>query len=290
MPNTLQQIIDDERLSPDSPEMDTIVMSRGEIEALLRAEFGYAGLSIRYGGSKAKGTILKCEHDLDLFVYFHRDNDAAGQTLSDIYAAVARALAKKYRVKPGTTSLRVYVVDGATQRDLKVDVVPGRFIEGSDGDVFLHQSDGDKDYLKTNPETHIKHVAESGVVPAVCGLKLWRIKNGVAVKQFPFELLCIDLLKPLRRRQLDEQVASVLQQLAEMRTPPRVEDPANSNNDVSTVLKDAWPDIRQAASDSLQRMGSGWADVLGLPADGAAEEKLFAMAAAVRTPTKPWSN
>lgn len=289
MGKTLQQIIDEERLDPDGPEMSAIIASRNDIEALLRRSFGYSGISIRYGGSKAKGTILSCEHDLDLLVYFHRDNTAAGDTIADIYRSVGDALAQDYFVQAGTTSLRVYAGNGPARRDLKVDVVPGRFIEGSSGDVFLHQNDAQKSYLMTNPETHIRHVAESGVVPALCGLKLWRIKNGVGVKQFPFELLCLDLLKPLKRKLLDEQVQSVLGQLAAMRSAPRIADPANTNNDVSGMLANAWLDIQQAASDALRRTSYGWADVLGVP-EAVAGEKLYAMAAAVHTPTKPWSN
>lgn len=287
---SLQEIIADERLSQDSPEMAVILASRAKIETLIREEYGHSDISIRYGGSKAKGTILKCEHDADLLVYFHRDNDAAGKTLREIYQNVGATLGKAYAPEPGTTSWRVHEDIGLSKRYLKVDVVPGRFINGSEGDVYLHQKNGEKDWLQTNPEKQIKHVTESGLIVPLCGLKLWRIKNGVGVRQFPFELMCIDLMGDLKTRSLDDQVYIALERMAEMANAPRVVDPANENNNVSAALKLAWPEIRQAATDSLNRMDQSWADVLGLPPEHVSDEKLYASAALVRTKTQPWSN
>lgn len=287
---SLEEIVDEERLDPNSPEMKAITTSRKAIEDLIRGEYGYEGLSIRYGGSKAKGTILKCEHDADLLVYFHRDNDVAGKTLREIYEAIGTTLNGHYAAEPGTTSWKVHALVGTARRYLKVDVVAGRFIDGNEGDVFLHQKSGEKDYMLTNPEKHISHVTESGLVPALCGLKLWRIKNGIRVKQFPFELMCIDLMSDLRRRSLEDQVYTAIQRMGDMARAPRVVDPANSNNDVTKALNLAWSEIRQTASDALNRMDNGWADVLGMPPEAASDEKLYDMASAVAQPTKPWSH
>jgi len=287
---SLAEIIQSERLAQDSPEMQTIIESRNEIQRLIQSEYGHNEISIRYGGSKAKGTILLREHDSDLLVYFHRNNESAGSTLSEIYHAIKETLETQYHTEPGTTSLRVFRKSGNSVRSLKVDVVPGRFVHGSDGNVHLHQNGGAKDYLLTNPEKHIQHVTQSGVVPALCGLKLWKIMNAVAIKQFPFELLCIDLLSPLKKYQLEDQIRLVLESIAEMDSPPRVEDPANPSNDVSSALKITWPDVQMAARGSIQRLDYGWTDALGLPDKASRDEQIFAMAASVRTPTKPWAN
>lgn len=286
---TLKQIIDDEKLDPDSQHMADIRAAGDRIEKIIRARFGRDGISVREGGSKKKGTILKCEHDLDVLAYLHRSNALAGATLAEIHASMGALLSQHFLVEPGTTSWRVFEVVNGARRDLKVDLVPGRFEDDSLTRVWLYQKDGERERLLTNPEKHIDHVVNCGALDAVCGLKLWRIKQGLDVSQFPFELLCIDLLKPLRSRSLESQVQGVLSAIAAMDRAPRVEDPANAENDVSSRLKRSWGAIQATAVRSLGRMNEGWSAVLGLPPEQADERRLYAMASSVRTPTRPWS-
>ena len=289
MSKTLKQLIKDERLVPEGPEMEAIRQTRSDMESMIRGKFGIRGLTFKYGGSKAKGTILKCEHDLDLLAYFDNDNKIAGNTLEEIYNSMWALLNQPYDVVPGTTSLRLY--QQGARRDLKVDLVPGRYTESDDGTVYLHQNGGEVNWLKTNPDMHIEHVTESGVVEALCGLKTWRVRNGVkSMRQFPFELLCIDLLQPLKRKTIEEQVSGVLEGIASTDTPPRVEDPANKDNDVSKRLKEGWGDLRSAAQSSLGRANQGWASVLGIPPEPANVDTLHAMARSVSVQTKPWAN
>ncbi|MDZ4865208.1 MAG: hypothetical protein SGJ01_17445, partial [Gemmatimonadota bacterium] len=61
----LEGVLKEQSLSDDSPEMNELRRRRSEVEEHLRAEFGSAP-RIRYGGSKAKGTMIKEAYDLDL--------------------------------------------------------------------------------------------------------------------------------------------------------------------------------------------------------------------------------
>ena len=70
----------------------------------------------------------------------------------------------------------------------------GRFTDDKKADAFIYQNAGDKKRLKTNFDVHIEHVNESGVLDAIRLLKLWKVRRGLRVKQFAFELLIIHLL------------------------------------------------------------------------------------------------
>src|SRR5690349_8509492 len=73
----LQQLIESQTLAEDSPELKALRKRRDEIEAHLREAFG-SSPNIRYGGSQAKGTLVRDSYDLDLVCYFPRDESDAG--------------------------------------------------------------------------------------------------------------------------------------------------------------------------------------------------------------------
>jgi hypothetical protein len=291
---SLQEIVEAERLDPNGAEMREIQRCRMEVETLLRAEFGTQGLSIRYGGSKSKGTMLKRSYDLDILSYVHHDNDRLGSRLSEIHDSVKSALEKQYWVDDsGTTALRLHAKDDRTKGPgLRIDVVPGRFIDASQTYVFLHQTDGEKSRLQTNPDKHIEFVRDSGVLDGVCALKLWRVGNGLLVRQFPFEILSVNLLKPKRNLEINAQVAHVLGTIASMTSPPRVEDPANANNDLSRLLtQNVWADLQAAAQRAVKQLpNSSWASILLVDDVDASSEHIAAVAASVKTVSRPWSS
>lgn len=287
----LRQILADEYLDPDGPEIAQIESVRADVEKLLFGEFGRTGLSFKYGGSKAKQTILKSSFDLDLLCYFHRENESAGATLEDIYSNVARVLGGAYRVELRTTAIRLHAIDDRTGGPgLRVDIVPGRFIAGSSGDVHLHQLDGEKQWLKTNPEKHIQHVLSFEGHEEVCALKLWRIKTNLQMRQFAFELLCIDQLSKHRGLGLSTRVEMVLRDFASMPNSPPIIDPANPSNDLSELTAPViWAELKQAATQSLRELPvQEWPGVLMVDPVSVDVEPLLS---AVRSapPSKPWS-
>ena len=158
----LQAILRAQDVRPDCAEMHALQSARADVEDLLKSAFNPAPI-IRYGGSKAKGTMLLADFDLDVICYFPRDSANAGESIKALYENVRKILETKYQVDPRTTALRVF----DHENDLRIDVVPGRFIDASQTYAFLHQNGGEKDRLKTNLAMHLTHVTESGCVDEI---------------------------------------------------------------------------------------------------------------------------
>ena len=294
----LEAILRDQTLANDSPEMQLLRNHREEVEAHLRSEFAGANPTIRYGGSKAKGTMIRESYDLDIPCYFPRDDADAGSTLREIYENAAKALGKKYWVQPKGSALRLLGLESRV--DFHIDVVPGRFVDGESGDVFLYRSTGEKQRLKTNLDTHIAHVRESGVVPAIRLMKLWSTRCAIGMKTFALELLVVKLLEG-SRDSLPDQLRFLWTEFTHRSETLSVEDPANpQGNDLSDLLGPSVRTILSSASDATLRMisANGWESVFGpvqkVSGDGpdqAAAAKLASLrtiAANIPVPTRPY--
>ncbi len=290
----LERVLRDQDLSDDSVEMEDLREHRKQVEQLLRDSFGSAP-TIRYGGSKAKGTLNKESYDLDMTCYFPRDDESAGETVEEIYETVERALQTQYRTRRKGCAIRL--LDAEDDTDFHIDVVPGRFVDGDDGDVFLHPSSSDKERLKTNLEKHIDHVKNSGVVDAIRLMKLWKVRRQIAVKTFPLELLTIDQLDEKKAESLPDQLTHVWTQFRDRMDELQIEDPANpEGNDLSELLGSA---VRQQLKDQARTTletikRSGWEAVFGKVDDSddgkerARMDALRRVAAASPVPAKPW--
>jgi hypothetical protein len=207
----LEQVLQAQRLAEDSEELKNIRKRRDDVETLLRSKFEKCSPTIRYGGSVAKKTMIKDAYDLDIVCYFAHDDDAAGDNLKEIYDKVNAALAGDYQTELRTSAIRLrsnkmedYLAD------FHIDVVPGRFTDETKSDCFIHQSGREKSRLKTNIDVHIKHIRDSGVIPAIRLFKLWNVRNGIWLKTFVMELLVIELLKEHKDLPLDEKLKHVL--------------------------------------------------------------------------------
>jgi hypothetical protein len=288
----LADILKGQDLKDDSQELKDLRTHRDDVETKLRNGFPKASASIRYGGSRAKGTLIKESYDLDIVFYVPNDNNEAGGTLSEIFDNVRNKLAENYYVEPKTSAIRLRGKDDKV--DFHIDVVPGRYVDDSKSDCFIHQNGGDKDRLKTNLDVHVEHVRDSGVVPAVRLLKLWRVRRGLSIKQFVFELLVIHLLKAKKDESLDAQLKHVWTSLKEAAEPIGIEDPANpTGNDLSQFLKSAWDELSSRSSDTLDLLEeSGWEAIFGAVEeakdDKSKMDRVRRAAASVLTPTRPW--
>ena len=287
-----QSVLAAQTPADDSPEMKELQTNRAAVEKVLREAFPGASATIRYGGSKAKGTLILESYDLDVVFYVPNGNNTAGETLKEIFGNVKTALAKHYTVEPKTSALRLRSTD--RRSDLHIDVVPGRFTDDSKTDCYLHQANGDKDRLKTNLDVHIKHIRDSGVLDALRLLKLLRVRRAIQVKQFAYELLGVKLLKGKQQRPIGEQLDYFFTEIANSEQPITIEDPANpGGNDLSALLKTAWPGLRPAARSILQQAtASGWEGVFGKPSTVPAANRaprLEVIRQSTSTATKPWS-
>jgi hypothetical protein len=286
----LEAILRDQTLAPGSEELKDLQQRRNEVEEVLLKEFGTAP-RILEAGSKKKGTMIKASYDLDLTCYFGHEDTAAGETLKEIYNRVQNVLAGSYLTAPKGSAIRIKRLDVGT--DLHIDVVPGRYVEGRSGDVFLHRSSGDKDRLKTNLDVHVAHVRDSGMTDAIRLMKLWRERNRLSVKTFALELLTIKLLDDFRGKPLTEQLSYAWEELRDHSDTIAVEDPANpSGNDISDMLNaSVRASLSSTASSTLAAIQlSGWTAVFGPVKDDDRASALRRIAVSSPAAARPWSS
>ena len=288
----LNAVLRDQTFAPGCDELKTLQEHRKEVEQLLLKHFEESTPTIKYGGSRAKGTMIKESYDLDVVCYFPRDDNAAGENLKEIYENTETALRGEYFTERKTSAIRLK--DPKNFTDFHIDVVPGRYVDGDDGVVFLYQSSGDKDRLKTNPEKHIEHVRDSGLQDPIKLMKLWRVRNGIAVKTFALELLVIELLKHRKKATLPNQLLHVFTTFRDDKENLSIEDPANpSGNDLSELLNETVKSLLSSAAATTLRQieGTGWKTVFGpVPEEdrtAALENIAISIPAASRQ--KPWA-
>jgi len=208
--------------------------NRAEVEGFLRNKFGQEPI-IRYAGSKAKGTMIAESYDLDIVCYFPSSEE---ESLKKIHDKVQQALALKYLIEPKASAVRIKRVDNQVETDYHIDLVPGRFIDGSTGDAFLHVAyGGEKERMQTNIDTHISYIQKSGCQDAIKLMKLWKMRNNVPIKTFVMELVVVAVLKDSKTKaDFSKSLTEVLSCLSGDIETMRLADPANSNNIVSEVM------------------------------------------------------
>ncbi|MCB1058134.1 MAG: hypothetical protein KDD11_21755 [Acidobacteria bacterium] len=288
----LNRILEQQTFKDDDQELKDLRQRRDDIRERLLVEFSSSAPSIRWAGSMAKKTMIREAYDGDMTCYFEHDETSAGSTLKELYEATEKALRVDFQVERKTSALRVRAQDDWTT-DLHIDVVPGRFTTDDRDDVFLYQAGGEKERLKTNLETHIEHIRDSGVREAVRLMKLWRTRNGIdSAKTFVLELLVVKLLQDHVDEELPSQLEHVWTEFRDRASELRVEDPANSNNDLKPLLDACRSSLQVVAEDTLWQIeNQGWEAVFGEVDDVDDQDKresLVAAAAAVTSPTRPW--
>src|SRR3990172_6734341 len=103
----LLAILRQQTLAPESTELKALQDERGKVEKLLREYFLKSSPTIRYGGSKAKGTMIKKAYYLDIICYSAHDDTGAGETLEEIYKNTKKALEGSYWIEEKPSALRL---------------------------------------------------------------------------------------------------------------------------------------------------------------------------------------
>lgn len=293
-PNTyLGEILQSQTLAEDSDELKALRDRREAVDRLLLDGFPDSTPTLRYAGSKAKHTMIRESYDLDITCNFDRDDTKAGATLKDIYDNTATILENDYFVERKPSALRLRSKAG-TRDDFHVDVVPGRFVDGDDGDVFLYRNSAEKGRQKTNLDIHLMHIRDSGVRPAIRLMKLWNVRNAVNMKTFVLELLVVDLLSGKTDACLSDQLLHVFTTFRDNASALRVEDPANpGGNDLSEALNDTIKTIVSAAArNSIARIEAGGWETLFGPAERLGDEEkrqaLLKAPSVIGVRSKPW--
>lgn len=292
----LEEVRRNQSFAPDDPEIETLRSRAGDVKELLQTELSTHAPAVRNAGSYRKGTMIRESYDFDILVYFDHDTDV-GDTLKEIRDVVKEVLDKEYIAEPRRSALRI--LDANEPEDptyFHIDVVPGRFIDGDDGDVAIYQEGGEKGWLKTNPEIHISHIQKSGVRDAIKLLKFWNLRRfGQPMQTFILELLTVKLLDGMADRKLSVQLEHVWTQFRDHPDSLCVTDPANSNNDLTDALDAAArSQLAVDAQQALDRIADeDWEAIFGEVEKQSVEDETNALeAAAVVTssPSRPYSD
>ncbi len=233
-------------------------LHKDEITKFLRTEFGDTP-HIKYAGSYEKGTMISDRYDLDIVCYFLSGDS---RSLKDIREDVAKRLREKYVTRPKASAERILDLKGAAAPgDFHIDVVPGRFIEGTK-DVFLHVQYGEQERMKTNLKTHIDYITNSECVPVIRLIKLWAHRNRLQIKTFILELFVVEALKGSRSKSdLKESFLGVLDAFESEFETLQLVDPANTNNVVSQLMQPAEKTNIARAAANAHKMLDGVDDI-----------------------------
>lgn len=205
-----------------------------EVELFLRQEFGQSPV-IKIAGSVSKGTAVSDSYDLDIVMYFPSSDT---RTLKEIYQEVHNKLASRYTIDPKTSALRITGISSERNNsDYHIDVVPGRFIPGTQ-DVFLHMNSAERERMQTNLKTHIDYITRSGCQEIIKLVKLWKVRNDVVFKTFILELFVINALQGSHdKSDLENGFKKVMEAFVN-NVHVELVDPANSANIVSRTISD----------------------------------------------------
>lgn len=227
----LQDLLDSQDLTPQ--QEGDLQKHKKEVTDFLLSAFD-AKPQIKYAGSREKGTMIRDRYDLDIVCYFPSTDN---RSLKEIRDDLSRRLSQRYLLEDKASAERILDLKGASApADFHIDVVPGRFIEGTK-DVFLHVAYGDRERMQTNLKTHIDHIVNRGCVPIIRLVKLWAHRNNVRIKTFVLELFVVDALSGSRNKNdLAEGFLEVLEKFRDSFVSTQLVDPANSANVVSRLV------------------------------------------------------
>lgn len=232
-----QQTLADTELAP-------LRAARDEIEALLKSHLGWSP-RFYYAGSYAKHTIVRINYDLDLVVYF---DSQRFPTLREMYHSVYRTLADRYgsHVVQKTVSIQISYSSG-----FHIDVVPGRLISSFGKDANLYRTDTETS-LRTNIETQVGHVRESGQTDVMRLMKIWRERHSLNFKSFALELIVLRALSGSFERGYDDKVLAILRFVRDRVLDIPLIDPANTNNNLADSIPRTQKEVmRRQAIESL---------------------------------------
>ncbi len=183
---------------------------------------------LNLSGSYAKGTAVQGGTDVDLFISISSN---LNMTMKDIYYSLL-----KYMKGSGYPTARAQNVSvGINVNGVKVDLVPAKRQNTHNDDHSLFKRKADT-WTKTNVQTHIRTVSQSGCLSEIRLMKLWRNQKGLDLSSFYLELLIINALNNNYSSSLPDNTAQVLKYLRDNITTARIVDPANTNNIISDDL------------------------------------------------------
>ena len=289
----LKQVLNLQTLT--SEEVDELGRCRVDVQNCLKDEFGNTP-SFIYAGSMAKRTMVRESYDLDIVCRFPSEES---ESLKNLYERTYEALAKAHTVQKKVSAVRVLSLesDNEKSRDFHVDVVPVHLFDEKTGEAFIYQSSVDQERLKTNIQTHVNYVRDSGLQDTIRLAKLWKVRHQFPMRTFVLEMLAVRFLeKP--GDSIESDMIRFLTTCRDNLPTARLVDPANSNNVISDLIADPDKELISAhASQDLENLDSAsddearvraWMSVL-MESHRPVEDTIAAPRILVRQPPKPWS-
>lgn len=178
-------------------------------------------------GSRAKGTAIDLSTDLDLFISLTSNTT---NSLKEIYDSLYNWVTRK-----GITARKQNVSIGITYGGQKIDLVPAKRQGQYGNDHSLYRSKADT-WTKTNIDTHISRVNNSGRRNEIIALKVWRENHRLEFPSIYLETLAIDALSGRSSSDTASNFSYLLRYIGDNIGSLRVVDPANSNNILSDDL------------------------------------------------------
>ncbi len=229
-----------------------IKISDHRIDRLLNVIEEWAGRDLHdlfVTGSSAKGTSLKGNSDLDLFISLKANTN---QSLKDIFNSLFSELRKNgFDVEKRNVAQRI------RHWNLQIDVVPGKKLPNQSHRHSLYTSRWpDSDRIQTNVHHHVNTVIGSDRLNEILALKIWKKINRLEFPSMYLEMYTIDALsgKWTGKSYLAKNFLYVLEHISKYFMSTAVYDPSNSRNTISNSLykyeKEA---IQQAAQRSLSK-------------------------------------
>lgn len=186
-------------------------------------------VDIKLSGSRAKGTAISLASDLDLFISL---TSLLDMNLRDIYNSLYNYFNKNgYSVRKQNVSI------GLNFKGNKIDLVPAKRQSQYGNDHSIYRSKADT-WTKTNIDTHISKVHNSGRINEIIALKIWRENYQLEWPSIYLETFVIDNLKGKSLSDLSGNIWFLFKVISEDFLYQTIVDPANTNNILSDELSD----------------------------------------------------
>lgn len=186
---------------------------------------------LKLAGSIAKGTAISGTSDIDLFISLNPSVSTCN-TLENVYTTLRNRFNGA-----GYTAREQNVSVGIDHTGLKIDVVAGvkHNLLGLDHSIWKRKA---QTWTKTNIDQHISHVKNSGRIPDIKAVKIWRKLRGMDFPSFYLELSVIEALKGRALLVADPSgnFITVMNYLAGDFVDKVIKDPANQANEISDEL------------------------------------------------------
>ena len=247
----VNSIVEKHRL-PDTLDNYTSIYVVSPLKKIITSWAGVCLCETKLSGSRAKGTAIDLSTDLDLFISL---SSATQTSLKEIYDSLYN-----YMLEEGISARKQNVSIGVTYQGKKVDLVPAKRQGQYGNDHSLYRCKVDS-WTKTNIDTHISRVRQSGRITEITALKIWRENHKIKFPSIYLECFVIDSLHGRSLNAPADNIMYLLQDIRDNIQTRRVVDPANTNNILSEELTQM---EKKALSDAAQQslLAPYWGEII----------------------------